>query len=167
MKKKLIHLSFPKKELKGQVRLDGSKSISNRALIIRALTPDPAPIHYLSTSDDTRALQHILGPSGPKYDAGAAGKPFRFLTAYLDAKAVACILTGSERMKNRPVGNLVEALRYLGADIEYMEKEGYPPLRFNPADLDKNHELSIATNVSSQFVTALLLIAPTLPKGLT
>jgi len=167
MKKKLIHLSFPKKELKGQVRLDGSKSISNRALIIRALTPDPAPIHYLSTSDDTRALQHILGSSGPKYDAGAAGTTFRFLTAYLAAKKVSCILTGSERMKNRPVGNLVEALRYLGADIEYMEKEGYPPLRFNPADLDKNHELSIATNVSSQFVTALLLIAPTLPKGLT
>src|SRR5690625_7999246 len=70
-------------------------------------------------------------------------------------------------MKNRPIGYLVEALRHLGADIEYLEKEGYPPLKFNPADLDKNHELTIATDVSSQFVSALLLIAPTLPKGLT
>lgn len=167
MKKELIHLSFPEKELKGHIRLDGSKSISNRALIIRALTSRPAAIHHLSTSDDTRALQHILGSSGPIYDAGAAGTTFRFLTAYLAAKKISCVLTGSERMKNRPVGNLVEALRHLGADIEYMEKEGYPPLRFNPTDLDKNHVLSIETDVSSQFISALLLIAPTLPKGLT
>lgn len=167
MKKKLIRLSYPKKDLKGHVKLDGSKSISNRALIIQALTPNPAAIHHLSTSDDTRALQNILESSGPEYDTGAAGTTFRFLTAYLAAQKKSCILTGSERMKNRPIGYLVEALRHLGADIEYLEKEGYPPLKFNPANLDKNHELTIATDVSSQFISALLLIAPTLPKGLT
>lgn len=167
MEKKLIRLSYPKKELKGHVKLDGSKSISNRALIIQALTTNPAAIHHLSTSDDTRALQNILDSKGAEYDTGAAGTTFRFLTALLAAQKKSCILTGSERMKNRPIGYLVEALRHLGADIEYLEKDGYPPLKFNPSDLDKNHELTIATDVSSQFISALLLIAPTLPNGLT
>src|SRR5690625_5659046 len=167
MKNKLIRLSYPKKDLQGHVRLDGASRISHRAMIIQALTRNPATIQCLSNSDDTRALQNILTSSGPEYDAGAAGTTFRFLIALLAAQKKSCILTGSERMKNRPIGYLVEALRHLGADIEYLEKEGYPPLKFNPADLDKNHELTIATDVSSQFVSAILLIAPTLPKGLT
>lgn len=161
-----LEISFEGQTIHGRVELDGSKSISNRALIVRALTADPQPIHHLSTSDDTRALQHILNSNAEVHDAGAAGTTFRFLTAYLAASGKSCTLTGTERMKQRPIGELVSALRSLGANIEYLEKEGYPPLRFEPATLDSTNELHIASHISSQFISALLLIAPTLPQGL-
>lgn len=166
MKHDSIRVSFSGKELKGKIVLDGSKSISNRALIIRALTENPAEIHHLSTSDDTVAMQHILNSESTEHDAGAAGTTFRFLTAYFAATGAACTLTGTKRMQNRPIGDLVNALRILGADIEYLGREGYPPLRFNPGKLDKTNELTIASHISSQFISALLLIAPTLPDGL-
>lgn len=166
MSEKKIEISFDGNEIKGTIELDGSKSISNRALIIQALTENPKPIHHLSTSNDTVALQSILKSEGEVYDTGAAGTTFRFLTAYLAASGKSCILTGSERMKQRPIGELVNALRILGANITYLGHEGYPPLKFEPAPLTKSHELHIASHISSQFISALLLIAPTLPKGL-
>lgn len=166
MSDKKIEISFDGNEIKGTIDLDGSKSISNRALIIQALTKNPKPIRHLSTSNDTVALQRILSSQGEVYDTGAAGTTFRFLTAYLAASGKSCTLTGSERMKQRPIGELVSALRTLGADITYLGQEGYPPLKFEPASLTKNHELHIASHISSQFISALLLIAPTLPRGL-
>lgn len=167
MSKKIIEVSFGGNSVKGTINLDGSKSISNRALIIQALADEPADIHHLSTSNDTRALQRILSSDGEVYDTGAAGTTFRFLTAYLAVAGKSCTLTGSDRMKQRPIGELVSALRTLGADITYLGKEGYPPLKFNPAELDKSNELTIASHISSQFISALLLIAPSLPDGLT
>ncbi|HLT93899.1 MAG TPA: 3-phosphoshikimate 1-carboxyvinyltransferase [Membranihabitans sp.] len=159
-------ISFKGKDIRGRIELDGSKSISNRALIIQALTHEPQSIHHLSTSDDTQALQSILQSESDVYDTGAAGTTFRFLTAYLAVSGKSCTLTGSERMKQRPIGELVNALRSLGANIQYLEKEGYPPLRFEPGDLTLTNEIHVASHISSQFISALLLIAPALPKGL-
>lgn len=166
MNNQTIKISHTNKNVKGTIHLDGSKSISNRVLIIKALTDQPFTIHHLSHSNDTHALQSILADSGEVYDAGAAGTTFRFLTAYLAASQKSCILTGSERMKQRPIGGLVEALSQLGAKIEYLENEGYPPLKFHPSTLNVTNKLTVKSNISSQFISALLLIAPTLPKGL-
>ncbi len=153
--------------LSGTIHLDGSKSISNRALLIRALSPSSFEIENLSTSDDTKAMLSLIGRSEGVMDVGPAGTTFRFLTAYCATRPGEQILTGSSRMKQRPIGPLVDALRVLGADIEYVEAEGYPPLKINaPKELGKNRKLEIPANISSQFISALLMIAPTLPNGL-
>ncbi len=154
--------------IKGDIFLDSSKSISNRALIIRALCQDFFEIKNLSTSKDTQLMQHLLASTDEVLDTGAAGTTFRFLTAYLSTKPGSRILTGSERMKQRPIGILVDALRNLGANIEYIENEGFPPLRINgSSDFGKTNLLTVPANTSSQYLSALLMIAPTLPKGLT
>lgn len=156
------------KTIKGQLRLDGSKSISNRALIIRALCEEDFDLHHLSTSNDTVTLQKLLATvaNGATLDAGAAGTTFRFMTAYLSMQEGTQVLTGTERMKQRPIGVLVEALRELGANIDYLENEGYPPLRIKaPSPLQKN-KLSISAGTSSQYISALLMLGPTLPEGL-
>ena len=151
----------------GEITLDGSKSISNRILIINALCKDDFKIHKISTSKDTQTLTKLLSQKGnDMYDAGAAGTTFRFMTAYLALQQGTQILTGSERMKQRPIGKLVNALRALGCDIEYLENEGYPPLKINAPKPLITNELSIAADTSSQYITALLMIAPTLPNGL-
>ncbi len=167
-------ISHPTKVLKGCIELTASKSESNRALIIQALCEEKFEIKNLATAEDTRVLKEILAKVKANtsieietYDVGAAGTTMRFLTAFLATrKGVNCILTGSERMKNRPIKILVDALRDLGADIEYAEKEGYPPLRIKGKELDGG-EVLIDGNVSSQYITALLLVAPTLRNGLT
>ncbi len=160
-------ISKSNRDIEGTIQLNGSKSISNRALIIRALCADDFKIDYLSTSKDTTTLHHLLSLDTNLYDAGAAGTTFRFMTAYLAMQAGTQVLTGSERMKQRPIGILVEALKALGADIEYLEKEGYPPLKINAAKaFGKKNTLSISAGTSSQFISALLMIAPTLPEGL-
>jgi 3-phosphoshikimate 1-carboxyvinyltransferase len=115
----------------GDIHLDGSKSISNRALLIRALTSTPFDIENLSTSDDSKAMQRLLDQSSGVFDVGPAGTTFRFLTAYFATRPGSQILTGSARMLQRPIGPLVEALNAIGADIQYLEKSGYPPLRIN------------------------------------
>ncbi len=151
----------------GEITLDGSKSISNRILIIRALCNDFFNIKNLSTSKDTTTLLKLLkDKDADVFDAGAAGTTFRFMTAYLAFQQGTQILTGSERMKQRPIGKLVNALIALGCDIEYLEKQGYPPLKVNAPKSLKTNELSIAADTSSQYITALLMIAPTLPNGL-
>ena len=155
------------RNLTGQVHLDGSKSISNRALIIRALSGQDFPIHNLSSCDDTVTMEQLLTSSDSIFDVGPAGTTFRFLTAYLALQPGSQVLTGSDRMKQRPIGPLVTALRRLGAEIQYLDKEGYPPLKINSPQLQNQAlELSIPANISSQFISALLMIAPVLPRGL-
>ena len=159
-------ISKSDRTLSGTVTLDGSKSIANRVLIIRALSGTDFPIEHLAGSRDTETLQQLLASNETTPDAGAAGTTFRFLTAYLARQPGEQILTGSERMKQRPVGVLVEALRQLGADIDYLENVGYPPLRIG-AGAVRGGELTISAGTSSQYISALLLLAPTLPEGLT
>jgi len=159
-------ISKPDKVLKGRIRLDGSKSISNRALIIQALCEDDFEIKCLSKSKDSRSMQALLEKGEGTLDVGPAGTTFRFLTSYLALQSGTQILTGSERMLKRPIGKLVDALRGLGADITYLHEEGYPPLQIGEANVGIKNEISIAANTSSQFISSLLLIAPSLPNGL-
>lgn len=153
--------------LTGEITLAGSKSISNRTLIIRALSGENFPISHLANAKDTDLLQGLLASTDPVRDAGAAGTTFRFMTAYLSTQPGTQTLTGTERMKQRPIGVLVDALRKLGANIEYLEKEGYPPLLIGPPDsFGSNNQVQISAGTSSQYISALLMIAPTLPNGL-
>ena len=165
---KTYTVSKPNRHLEGVITPERSKSICNRALIIQALCEDDFKIHHISNSKDSEVLQLLLNSKEEVLDAGAAGTTFRFMTAYLSTQQGTRILTGSKRMKERPIGILVDALRSLGAEIEYLEKDGYPPLKIygNP-QLDKTKEISIKGNISSQYISALLMIAPKLPNGLT
>ena len=160
-------LSKPNRNIVGEITLDGSKSFSNRVLIIQALCETDFPIHNLSTSNDTQTLVKLLAQTDSDiFDCGAAGTTFRFLTAYYALQEGTQILTGSERMKQRPIGKLVNALLALGCDIEYLENEGYPPLKINTPKPLTTNGLIIPADTSSQYISALLLVAPTLPKGL-
>lgn len=162
-----IALTKSDKKITGEITLNGSKSIANRALILRALCSEDFPIEKLSNSKDTVLMDALLKSTDDVRDAGAAGTTFRFLTAYLAMQKGTQVLTGTERMKKRPIGVLVEALKKLGANIEYLENEGYPPLKIHaPDSLGINRKLSISAGTSSQYISALLMIAPTLPKGL-
>jgi len=153
--------------VQGVITLAGSKSISNRALIIRALSGQDFALHHLANARDTELLNSLLHSQEAIRDAGAAGTTFRFMTAYLSMQSGTQVLTGTERMKQRPVGVLVEALRDLGANIDYLEQEGYPPLRIGPpSGFGQQNHIRIAANTSSQYISALLMIAPTLPQGL-
>ncbi len=152
--------------IKGTVRLNGSKSISNRLLIINALCEQPIEMQNLSNADDTVFLQRILESKDTILDAGAGGTTFRFLTAFLATQeGREVVLTGSERMKQRPIRILVDALQQLGADIIYESAEGFPPLRIKGKKL-KGGKIALPADTSSQYITALLLIAPTLEEGL-
>ncbi len=163
----IYELHKPDRKIQGQLRLTGSKSISNRALIIRALSGADFPIEQLAKANDTDLMMALLASDEEVRDAGPAGTTFRFLTAYLSLQKGSQVLTGTERMKQRPIGVLVEALRQLGANIDYLEEEGYPPLRIGePSDLGKSKDLRISAGTSSQFISALLMIAPVLPNGL-
>lgn len=152
--------------VKGEIALEGSKSITNRVYMIRALSQQPFEIFNASGSDDSKTLLQLLQQKEGVLDAGHAGTTFRFLTAYLAFQPGTQILTGSERMKQRPIGPLVDALRQLGANISYVENEGYPPLEIQAPSGTGNNMVSLPGNVSSQFISALLLVAPTLPHGL-
>ncbi|MGQ3677086.1 3-phosphoshikimate 1-carboxyvinyltransferase [Tenacibaculum discolor] len=147
------------------ITISGSKSESNRLLILQQLYPD-LQIENLSDSDDTHHLQEALFSDDTIADVGHAGTAMRFLTAFFATQeGVTKVLQGSERMHNRPIQILVDALRDLGAYINYIEKEGYPPLKISGKKLTKN-KVSINGNVSSQYISALMLIAPSLEKGL-
>lgn len=159
-------VSKPNKTLKGSIVLPGSKSVANRALIIHALSYSPYPIENLSDSDDTRVMEKVFNSNTNHFDIGHAGTAMRFLTAFLAQIVGEWILTGSERMKQRPIGILVDALNKLGARIEYLENEGFPPLKIYGSHL-KGCILELDGSVSSQYISALLMIAPTLEGGLT
>ena len=163
-----VRIEKTDKQLNGAIRLDGSKSISNRVLIIRALCKDDFTIEQLSHSDDTKTLEQLLSSENETLHAGAAGTTFRFLTAYLAVTTRRKrLLTGSERMLQRPVGPLVQALRQLGCNIKYLGAEGYPPLQIDAPHLSQSPAtLKIDAGISSQFISALLLVGPVIPGGL-
>lgn len=153
--------------LVGSVALPTSKSISARALVINALSAEPCRLHGLSPSDDTQAVAAALRDNPEVVDVGAAGTAMRFLTAYYATRSGEThTLVGTERMHRRPIGILVDALRRLDADVEYLGEEGYPPLRIRGRRL-KGGVVSMNAGVSSQYLSALLMIAPTLEGGLT
>ena len=154
------------KTLRATINLSASKSISNRALILRALAHGKLPIDNLADCDDTMVIIKAFHEGNEIIDIKAAGTAMRFLTAFYSTQPGTHILTGIERMKQRPISILVEGLRQLGANIEYVEHEGYPPLRIKGAQL-QSKELTLTGNVSSQYISALLMIAPTLAQGLT
>ncbi len=158
-------ISINKKKTEGRINLPASKSISNRVLIINALSYSPYPVRNLSDSDDTKILLNALFSNQNKFDIGHAGTAMRFLTAFLAKIVGEWEITGSERMKQRPIKILVDALNDLGAKIEYTENEGFPPLKIFGSHL-KGKTLVLDGSVSSQYISALLMIAPTIENGL-
>jgi len=171
---KTIRIVKPDRILQGRINLPSSKSISNRLLIMQALSGADFTITNLSKANDTVLLQKLLNKikasAGEKdaveLDCSDAGTDLRFLTAILAIKPGRWVITGSDRMKQRPVGDLVESLKQLGAAIEYLGNVGFPPLLIKGRNLVSS-ELLISAGVSSQFVSALLMTAPCLPEGLT
>lgn len=161
-----IQLTGPQNtQLQGDITITGSKSESNRLLLLQALYPG-IRIENMSNSDDTALMQEGLRASGRTVDIHHAGTAMRFLTAYFASrKGRETVLTGSQRMKERPIRILVEALRSLGADIGYLEADGCPPLRIRGKRL-AGSRVTLPADVSSQYVSALMLIAPSLPEGL-
>jgi 3-phosphoshikimate 1-carboxyvinyltransferase len=159
-------VSKPDQTLKGSIVLPSSKSIANRALIIHALSFSPYPIGNLSDSDDTQVMEQVFNSNINHFDIGHAGTAMRFLTAFLSQIVGEWTITGSDRMKQRPIGILVDALVKLGARIEYLENEGFPPLKIFGSHL-KGCVLELDGSVSSQYISALLMIAPSLEGGLT
>ena len=159
-------ISHPNGNINCEIELPSSKSISNRLLIIQALCEQEFQIHNLSNSEDTKSLKNALNSTSNVIDVGAAGTSYRFLTSYLSTrKGEEFTLTGSNRMKERPIKQLVESLRELGAEIEYKGQEFFPPLKIIGKNL-KGEKVQIDGEVSSQFITSLLLIAPSLKNGL-
>lgn len=162
MIKELAHHSG---SIVGNINVSGSKSESNRLLILKSLYPN-LQLTNLSNSDDSKYLKKALEEDKSVVDISHAGTAMRFLTAYFaseEGKEV--VLTGSERMQNRPISILVDALRSLGAEISYVKKEGYPPLKIKGKQIQKKR-VTIHGNVSSQYISALLLMAPGLKEGL-
>ncbi|MEN8116741.1 MAG: 3-phosphoshikimate 1-carboxyvinyltransferase [Bacteroidota bacterium] len=162
----IYQVSADIKKITASINLPASKSISNRALIINALSYSPYPIRNLSDSDDTKVLEAALFSNSSKFDIGHAGTAMRFLTAFLAKVVGEWEITGSERMQQRPISILVDALNQLGAKIEYLKNEGCPPLKIFGSHL-KGQTIELDGSVSSQYITALLLIAPTIENGLT
>lgn len=161
----IFHLSTNTRRLTAEISISGSKSESNRLLILQQLI-DGLAIENNSDSDDSMHLKHALQTKDNLIDIGHAGTAMRFLTAYFSIQeGREVVLTGSERMQNRPIEILVNALQNLGAIISYEDKVGYPPIRIKGTKITKD-SIQINGNVSSQYVSALLLIAPSLPNGL-
>lgn len=152
--------------LQASIQLPASKSISNRALIIHALSRGNSLPTNLSDCDDTQVMIRALAAApGAEIDILAAGTAMRFLTAYLSVTPGTHVITGTQRMRQRPIRILVDALRRLGADITYVGEEGFPPLRINGRPL-QGAEIELAGNISSQYISALLMIGAVLPGGL-
>ena len=152
-------------QLNSTIKLPASKSICNRALVIHAMAGCTFPLNNLSDCDDTEVIVNALKDMPDTINIKAAGTAMRFMTAYLASTPGIHTITGTERMKNRPIAVLVDALKRLGADIEYVEKEGYPPLRIQGKVLEGGR-LEVVGNISSQYISALLMIGPILKKGL-
>jgi 3-phosphoshikimate 1-carboxyvinyltransferase len=173
MSAKSLILTHPSQEIKGTVQLTGSKSESNRALIIQALSKGTVKVENLSEAADTVTLKAALERAQDTstdlktIDIGPAGTAMRFLTSYLNLIKGNFILTGTERMQQRPIGILVDALKDLGADIHYENKSGYPPIKIEGGMIQGKDKISIQGNISSQYISSLLLIASSLKKGLT
>jgi 3-phosphoshikimate 1-carboxyvinyltransferase len=148
--------------------LPASKSISNRVLIMNALAKgNHSTLHNLSDANDTQLMMKRVNSTASEIDVEDAGTTMRFLTAYFSLTGQEKLLTGTARMKERPIGILVNALRSLGVSIDYLEKEGYPPLKIRGFTQQKTNSLKIRGDVSSQFISALMMVAPILPQGLS
>ncbi len=153
--------------VKGTINLAASKSESNRSLIINALCKGDSQLSNLANARDTQTMQRLLASNEEVLDVLDAGTTMRFLTAYTAVKGRPTIMTGSERMQQRPIGILVDALRSIGAVITYEKNEGYPPTKIHRFDAaNENNHIVIRGDVSSQYISALLMVAPTLPNGL-
>ncbi|MBD1422723.1 3-phosphoshikimate 1-carboxyvinyltransferase [Sphingobacterium chuzhouense] len=169
-----LTLRRPSKVIQGTVQLTGSKSESNRALIIKALSRGAVKVENLSAAADTVIMKKALTLADTSretgesvtVDIGPAGTAMRFLTSYLNLVEGNFILTGTERMQQRPIGILVDALKTLGANIEYEKKSGFPPLEIKGGMVQKKQSVHIKGNVSSQYLSSLLLIAASLKQGL-
>lgn len=161
----IFEISHPTKSIEGEIHLTASKSESNRALVIRALCETHFEIKNLAAAADTDTMLQLLDENNMVKDVGPAGTTMRFLTAYYCTQKGTVIMTGSDRMKQRPIGILVDALRQLGADIAYEGEEGFPPLRITGKPL-QGGKIKMDGSISSQFITAVLLIAPVLPLGI-
>jgi 3-phosphoshikimate 1-carboxyvinyltransferase len=161
-----IVISRPLQPIYASVALPASKSESNRALIINALTGNKSTLHNLSEARDTQTMQRLLSSPEQTLDVIDAGTTMRFLTAFIAATNQDKILTGTPRMCERPISILVNALRSLGAEIEYLKNDGFPPIHIKGMNATQQNELEIRGDVSSQYISALLMIAPVLPNGL-
>ena len=163
----MIEVSKSNSIIKGDLKITGSKSESNRLLLLNQLFNQTLTLENVSNSEDSKLMQKALANTSDLIDIHHAGTAMRFLTAYFaiqDGKSV--VLTGSERMKQRPIGVLVDALNRLGADVNYIENDGYPPLKINGKKIQTS-AITIPANVSSQYITALMLIGTQLENGLT
>jgi 3-phosphoshikimate 1-carboxyvinyltransferase len=158
------HIKSPN-ELKTTILLPASKSVSNRVLLLNALSAQPGILHNIALCDDTEVVIKAISNANHTIDIGAAGTAMRFLTAYFAGQNGSYTITGSDRMKNRPIKQLVDALHAAGAQIDYAEKEGYPPLHIKGGTLTGG-EIQLDGGVSSQYISALLMIAPTMTNGL-
>lgn len=159
-------ITAPLQPITARLKLPSSKSISNRALILNALSNSPYQVENLSNCDDTQVTIAAFQPNTHHIDIHAAGTAMRFLTAYFSGQEGERTITGTPRMQQRPIRLLVDALRSLGANIEYLNNEGFPPLKINGQKLTGG-TLTLEGNVSSQYISALLMIAPYMEKGLS
>jgi 3-phosphoshikimate 1-carboxyvinyltransferase len=156
-----------KSEVKGTItHLPSSKSLSNRALVLNALSGNQSVVSNLSSARDTQSMQRLIGSQDRVIDVLDAGTVMRFLTAYFSITDQKKIVTGTERMKQRPIGLLVDALRSIGCQIQYLEKEGFPPIEIQSFEGQKAKSVSVPGNISSQYISALMMVAPKLPLGL-
>jgi 3-phosphoshikimate 1-carboxyvinyltransferase len=161
-----VHISRSSKLVGNINGLPSSKSLSNRALIIEALAGTQSVVSNLSSARDTVLMKRLVRSSDAIIDVMDAGTTMRFLTAYFALTDQRKVLTGSARMKERPIGLLVDALRTIGASIHYLEREGFPPLETRGFMAQAASEVTIPGNVSSQYISALMMTGPILPKGL-
>ena len=162
-----VLISAPGEPLRGRVQLPASKSESNRLLTLQALSRGRIQVENLSEAKDTQTLDQLLRDDAETMNVGHAGTAMRFLTALLAFRPADKMLTGSSRMQQRPIGLLVDALRTLGADIQYLAETGFPPLMiFGKNAHFGESKVKIPGHISSQYISALLMIAPTLPDGL-
>lgn len=162
-----MKISRPLQFQKHTLTLPGSKSESNRALIIQALSEEQININNLSNSDDTKIIESALRDNAMIIDCNQSGAALRFLCAFFSSQQKReIILTGSQRLKERPLKILVDALKELGADIEYLEKTGYAPIKIKGKELISHAPITIQADVSSQFISALLMIGPKVKNGL-
>jgi 3-phosphoshikimate 1-carboxyvinyltransferase len=148
-------------------QLPSSKSISNRALILKALAGNPTSLSNLSSARDTRLMEALVSSNDHLIDVMDAGTTMRFLTSYFSVSGKKKLITGTDRMKQRPIGLLVDALRKLGAEIIYKGADGFPPIETLGFSSQKTDQIEIPGNVSSQYISALMMVAPTLPQGLS
>lgn len=164
-----LHIYHPTAVLNGVVTLPASKSESNRALIIEALSGAGSKLENLSEANDTKVITRLLKQESDMLNAEDAGTVMRFMTAYLAVTGQRKVITGTPRMQQRPIGILVDALRQLGAQVEYLGQEGFPPLAFQGIDRNREYPatLQVRGDISSQYISALLMVAPLFPHGLT